>query len=378
MKRVVLIGVALACVATAAAWFWPWHSGPDELRLPGTVEVQEVRLGSKVGGRVAAVHVHESQVVEPNTLLVSFDSPELVARRDLARARLDAAQAALDKANRGPRDEEIAEAKAAADAAKARHAKMTIGFREEEKERAKQDLSASLAEEKQAEDEMVRLQKLSGTGATSLTDVSIALMVRDRARARVKSARALHDMMERGNRPEDISESLAEADRAEARLLLLRNGTRPEDKAAAYAAVGEAQAALNEAEVNLREVSVVASERCVVETLPVRAGSLVPAGQPVVVVHRTDDLWVKVFVPATDLGRLRLGQAVEVSVDSHTGTRFPGRVVHVATVSEFTPRNVQSLDERRHQVFAVKVRVTDPQGVFKSGMAAEVFVPLAE
>jgi multidrug resistance efflux pump len=95
-----------------------------------------------------------------------------------------------------------------------------------------------------------------------------------------------------------------------------------------------------------------------------------------VVALRADDLWVKVFVPATELGRLKLGQGVEVGVDSHPGRLFAGEVIQIADVSEFTPRNVQSLDERRHQVFAVKVRVADPEGVFKSGMAAEVFVPL--
>src|SRR5947207_2048739 len=122
MKRRALIVVALlgAAAAAAAAWYWPRRDGPETLRLPGTVEVQEVRLGSKVGGRVAAVHVREGQVVEPGTVLVTFDSPELVARRDQARAKLDAAQAALAKANRGPQDEEIAEAKFAADAANAR------------------------------------------------------------------------------------------------------------------------------------------------------------------------------------------------------------------------------------------------------------------
>jgi multidrug resistance efflux pump len=92
---------------------------------------------------------------------------------------------------------------------------------------------------------------------------------------------------------------------------------------------------------------------------------------------KADDLWVKVFIPETELGRVRLDQAVTVTVDSYPGTRFPGRVIQIATQSEFTPRNIQSIDERRHQVFAAKVRVDNPQGVFKSGMAAEVTIPVA-
>ncbi len=376
MKRVAFIVVILLVAAGAVAWYWPRRAEPEVLKLPGIVEVQEVRLGSKVGGRVSAIHVREGQIVEPNTLLVSFDSPELVARRDVARARLDEAQATLDKVNAGPRVEEVAEAKAAAEAAKARNDKMLAGYREEQKVQAKNELEAALAEEKQAGDEMDRMQLLRGTAAASRTDFSFALMVRDRARARARSAQAAYDLIIHGNRREDIAEARAEMDRANAHYQMLQHGSRSEDKQAAYAALNLAQANLNEAEANLKEAEVIAPERSFVQTLPVRAGSLVPAGQPVIVVHRTEDMWVKVFVPSTQLGRIQLGQRVEVTVDSPRGKRFEGTVTQISAVSEFTPRNVQSLDERQHQVFAVKVRVADTEGVFKSGMAAEVHLPL--
>ena len=82
-------------------------------------------------------------------------------------------------------------------------------------------------------------------------------------------------------------------------------------------------------------------------------------------------------VPETELGKVKLGQEVEVTNDAYPGRRFPGVIDQIANASEFTPRNVQSADERHHQVFAIKVRVDNREGVFKSGMAAEVFVPLA-
>ena len=112
--------------------------------------------------------------------------------------------------------------------------------------------------------------------------------------------------------------------------------------------------------------------------LAVRTGDLVPPNQPVLRVLRDDDLWVKVFVPETQLGEIKLGRQVEVTVDSYPGRRIPGTIDQIASVSEFTPRNVQSVDERRHQVFAVKVKVDNRDGIFKSGMAAEVAIPLAE
>jgi multidrug resistance efflux pump len=340
--------------------------------------VQEVRLGSRLGGRVAAVHVREGQVAEPGQLLVTIEQPEWSAKREQARQRVAAAQAALEKANNGPLEEEIAEAKAAADAAKARLARATAGFREEEKRQAKADLAAAQAEQERADKEYARLAQLPQQVAVSKEELDAAAAARDSARARVRSARARLDLVLAGTRPEEVAEAKAEAERWTARYELLRRGTRGEDKAAAYAAVKQAEAELAEADVNFHETTVAAPERCVIEVLVVRPGDLVPPGQPVVRALRADDLWVKVFAPATELGRLRLGQAVAVAVDSHPGRRFAGEITQIANVSEFTPRNVQSLDERRHQVFAVKVRVADPEGVFKSGMAAEVFVPMSD
>ncbi len=373
MKRVVFVLLILAVVGGAAAWFWPGNGGPQVLRLPGTVEVQEVRLGSRVGGRVSAVLVREGQVVEAGTMLVTFESPELVARRDQAKQKLAAAVAAQAKADKGPLKEEIAEAKALAEGAKAKHQKMVAGYRDEEKRQAQSELDAALADEKQARQDYDRIRKLE---APSATERDAARANLDRATGRLKAARAARDLIVNGYRPEDVAEAKAELDRATAHYELLLRGTREEDKAAAYAATQEARARLAEAEADLREATVIAPERVAIETVDVRAGSLVPAGQPVVIAQRADDLWVKAFVPATELGKLRLNQAVEVSVDSHLGKRFAGHVTQIANVSEFTPRNVQSLDERKHQVFAIKVRVDDPDGVFKSGMAAEVFVPV--
>jgi multidrug resistance efflux pump len=159
---------------------------------------------------------------------------------------------------------------------------------------------------------------------------------------------------------------------------LLKAGTRSEEIAAAVARVAEMRGRVEEMNANLAETVVRAPEKAVVETLSVRKGDVVPPNQPVVRVLRAADLWIKVFVPETELGKVRLGQPVTVTIDSYPGRRFEGNITWIASSSEFTPRNVQSADERQHQVFAVKVRVPDPQGIFKSGMAATVIVPTHE
>src|SRR5262249_59801661 len=95
-------------------------------------------------------------------------------------------------------------------------------------------------------------------------------------------------------------------------------------------------------------------------------------------VLRRWDRWVRVYVPEPEMGKIRLGQTVYVTTDSYPGRRLEGKIIQINAEAEFTPRNVQSAEERRHQVFGVRVRVDDPQGVLKSGMAAEVVVPLGE
>ncbi len=109
-----------------------------------------------------------------------------------------------------------------------------------------------------------------------------------------------------------------------------------------------------------------------VEVVAVRKGDLVMPNQPVLRSARIDDLWVKVYVPETDLYRFKLGQEADVTIDGLPNEHFAGTIRFIDSESEFTPRNVQSADERRHQVFGIKVRIADPKGRFKSGMAAEV------
>jgi membrane fusion protein YbhG len=371
-------GALLVACAAALGFFWPFGSREEILRLPGIVEIQEVRLGSKVGGRVLKILVQEGEMVSPGQELVVFDVPEVQAQLEQAQAKLDAAIADWDKAEAGPRTQEKRAAWATTLAARARYKRMLAGWRSEEKEQARSDLDTAEADLKQARDEFARTSNLFRQRAAAKGDYDIALANRDRAQGRVNSARARYLMLSAGNRKEDKATAWAEWKQAEWQARLLQAGTRVEDKAAAKARMDELRARVEELKVNLRERTVYAPERAIVEVLSVRPGDLVPPNTPIVRVLRAEDLWVKVYVPETDLGKVRLNQIVDVRIDSYPDRRFRGQVRQVASISEFTPRNVQSVDERRHQVFGVRVRVDDPQGVFKSGMAAEVCLPLAE
>ncbi len=384
-RRLAVIAAVLIVLSAAAVagyelipreWLPGYDRSPKNLILPGVVEVQEVRLGSKVGGRVRGVHVLEGDRVEPGAPLVTLDVPELEAQRSQWRAKLRSDLAELEKARNGPRREEIAAAAAAVAAASARHDRLKHGYREEEIREARSDWLSAEADLKLAEENFGRYEALLRRNSATQGQVDSARADFDRARGRAAASRAHYDLVSKGNRPEEVAEAAALLDQARANLDLLKAGTRAEDIAALEAQVEQTRARLREVEANLAEAVVHAPSKAVVDVVSVRQGDLVAAGQAVVRVLQADDLWVKVFIPETELGRIRLGEAVEVTVDSHPGVRFHGRFAQIAHESEFTPRNIQSVDERRHQVFSAKVRVEDAHGVFKSGMAAVVTVPL--
>jgi multidrug resistance efflux pump len=376
--KILFVAVSVVVAAAALVYWWPFGGREAALTLPGTVETQEVRLGSKSGGRVAEVLVREGDLLTPCQLVVRLEVPELEAQRQQAEGALRSAEAELEKARNGARPEEKEAARDAVAAAEARLRRLKKGPRDEEIRQAEADLEAAEADLKLARQKYERTGRLITVAGVSQEEQETAVALLGRLQAQTRAAKARLDLLHAGTRPEEIDEAAAELKRARAQLDLLLAGTRSEDVAAAEARVTEAGGKLKEAQERVAEAEVRAPEAAVVEVLAVRPGDLVAPNQPLLRVLRADDLWVRVYVPETQLGRVRLGQEVEVRVDSYPGKRFAGTVMQIAAVSEFTPRNVQSADERRHQVFGVKVHVADPQGVFKSGMAAEVVVPLAD
>ena len=151
---------------------------------------------------------------------------------------------------------------------------------------------------------------------------------------------------------------------ARSRLDLLLAGTRPERLAAA-------RAQLAELDTQLRELTVVAPTNCVLELLSVKVGDVVPANREVATLLLTHHLWVRVFVPEPWLGRVKLGGPAVVRVDAFPGRDFKGTIEQIARAAEFTPRNVQTTEERVKQVFGVKVRLENLDDL-RAGMAADV------
>ena len=232
------------------------------------------------------------------------------------RARRDQLAAALAELEAGPRREEIAAAKA-------------------EWEAQSTDLELARSEQKRADD--LFAQK-------TISDTE-----HDRAMSRART----------------LEKSVAAA---KARYDLLLAGTRTERLA-------QSRALIAELDTQLREMTITSPTNAVLEVLNVKPGDVLAPGREAATLLLTNHLWVRVYVPQTELGRIQLGQAVTVLADALPGRDFPGVVEQIGRAAEFTPRNVQTAADRIKQVFGIKVRLDDRDGRLHAGMSVEVKFP---
>jgi multidrug resistance efflux pump len=373
MRRRIAIGIGAAAVVIAVIWtVSAWMAHRDRFEYSGTVETREIQIGSKVGGRVTEVAVEEGQVVKAGAVLVRFECDELKAQREQAAAALAQAQADVDKMMRGNRPEEIAQAEATARAQRAAFEEARNGPRRQEIEQADADYKAALADATNAQVFYGRMEKLVAADTISRQQFDDARDKRDAAAQRAESTRQRLALLQAGTRAEDVNAAEAKLKQAEAAAELARRGFRKEDIGAAKARLAEAQGRVAELDARLREAELMSPADAVVEVVSVRPGDLVQGGRIVITMLEASQLWVKVYVPETDLTHVHVGQRATVRVDSFGGGAFQGHVGQIASQAEFLPRNVQTKSDREHQVFGVKVYVDDAQGVLKSGMSARV------
>ncbi len=254
----------------------------------------------------------------------------LVAEGDSVRPRQSLVRLAAPEL--GPRREQV----------EALLAELRAGARTEELATAEAESAAISAELEFARADERRTAQLANTGAIAASD-------RDRAVSRAAA----------------LEKSLVAS---RSRHQLLAAGARPER-------IAQVEAQLREIGTQIHELEVVAPVAATVETLHVKLGDVLPPGAPVATLLYTDSLWVRVYVPATWLGHLQLGGKVRVEVDSFPGKEFAGEIEQIARAAEFTPRNVQTSEDRVKQVFGVKIRLPAGAPELRAGMSADVFFP---
>jgi len=375
-SRAIRIALAVGILVVIAGSLYGWLSaGRDpSLTASGNIEADEILVGSKVGGRVSKVLVREGDRVQAGQVLIELERDELEARRAEAAGQVAQFEAALEQLRRGSRPEEVARARAQAQQAVENLAMAQAGPRPEEIRQARADVEAALAEAQNAELQARRFEALVAEGAISAQERDNAVNRRDTDRARLEAARQKLQLLEAGSRREEIAVAQQRAHEAAALQEQVERGPREEEIRQAQAVLVQAKARLQANKSQLDETVIRAPRDAVVEVLDLRPGTLVAPNKPLAILIEPD-LWVRVYIPEDKLGHIRLGEPVEVRVDSFPGRRFSGVVDQINRKAEFTPRNVQTPEERVNQVFGVKVRLEDPERHLRAGMAADVTFP---
>jgi HlyD family secretion protein len=318
--RVVVPVVLLALVVVG--WIaWRGRTPGGAIAASGTVEATEAQVGFQVPGRIATVAVHEGDLVRSGLVLATLDSSDATARLEQAVAQEAAARAQLVQLVRGSRPEEIGSAQAQRDAAK------------QQFDDAKLDKD--------------RADRLIQTGAVSQQAWDKAKVAFEVAQSRLQQA--------------------------EEQYRMVREGPRREQVDAGRAQLAQATAAAGAARVGADNTRLAAPFDGVVTVRHHEPGEVIAAGMPVLTIMNRDDRWVRIYVPEDRVGAVSLGEAATIASDAAHGHDVAGTVVFIASQAEFTPKNVQTREERVKLVYAVKVRITgDPQYVLKPGMPADV------
>ena len=347
------------------------------LQVSGFIEADDIRLGSRVGGRVEKVVVDEGDTVKKGQVLVELEPYDLNERRAEAQAHLKQQQENWKKMTAGFRAEETAQAKARYDRWSARLELLKNGPRDQEIAAARSQLELARAELDLAEENHRRTAKLQAEKVATQEQLDLKVRELKVAKARNQAALEQLDLLEEGTRREEIAEAEAQLREAEAAWKLMQNGYREEEIAAAAASMDAAKSALAAIERQLAELKILSPTDGAVESIELEPGDLVAPNAPVLSLIDTGELWVRAYVPENRL-RLSLGDRVDISVDSYPGERFLGEVTYIARQAEFTPGNVQTPEERSKQVFRIKVTLREGRDRLRPGMAADVHLESAD
>ncbi len=334
MRRTASRTIAFALAAMVAACARPEPSGP--VRVSGHVEATEVQVAAEVGGRLLELLVAEGDRVATGDTIARLDTRDVQLQIDRTRAERAAASAQFRFLERGARPEDVRQAQAQVDAAAA-------------------EADAIAGEGKAAQADFDRFDALLKANAGSQKQRDDALGRVNLLRDRERSAR---------DRVRAAGEALAR----------LRAGATREELDAALARVAAVDAQIAALEKTRGDAVVLSPTSGIVTQTLMDAGEMVAPRVPLLVVTDLDRAWANLFVPEPLIPRVKLGQAATVVTDA--GDRLPGTVSFVSPQAEFTPRNVQTADERSRLVYRIKVAVDNRAGTLKAGMPVDAEMEL--
>ncbi|MBI5017108.1 MAG: efflux RND transporter periplasmic adaptor subunit [Deltaproteobacteria bacterium] len=375
-KPLLLLPVVLVAAGTAVFLFLRSRNAEDGsvLRVSGNIEATEAEVGFKIAGRVLERPVDEGQRVDRGQLLARLDSADLSQQVAAGRAAVAVAQAALAELVAGSRPEEITQASAGAARARAALDELLNGSRPQEIAAADAQVALDRADAARLRLDAERARNLLEAGLATVQQNDAAQTAYEVARNRVKESEERRSLVVAGPRPEQIRQARAALTQAEEQYALVRQGPRRETIAQARAHLEQVTQTLAQTETTLGYATLSSPLSGLVLSKNVEPGEVVAPGTPVVTVADLHVVWLRGYVPESDLGRVKLGQRARVTTDTYPGKAYEGRVSFLSSQAEFTPKAVQTPKERVKLVYRVKIDVPNPALELKPGMPADAAI----
>ncbi len=380
-RHLLIPGLFIVLAAGLAVWFYFLRAKAPEgvFEASGTVKGTEVTVSSKLAGNVETLSIKEGQAVNKGDLIARISSREIEARVEQAKAQVDASRNRLKEIEASIRAVSASIERAEANlkfvkedsfhrvhqagAARAR-AEADIGDAESRWSLAKKDyeryselLKGGVIPRKQFEEAEANLRSAEARLDASKKALEEAKAAKERAEASALEVKA---------REKEYKGLLDERERIKASYETAKNQS------------AEAAARLKEIEATLKDAEILAPSGGTVINKLVEQGELVSEGTPVAALIDLTDVYVKVYIPEKDIGKVRLGNPARIYADAFPGRSFAGKVIEVSQQAEFTPKEVHEKEERTKLVFGVKVGIENPEGYLKPGMPADVKVKWKE
>jgi HlyD family secretion protein len=314
--------IIVLCLAVLGGLGCSGNGAKDVISASGTIETVEVHVASKVSGQLLELAIEEGSRVKPGAKLAVVDHAALDIQLRQAEAGVRLAEAQLALLVKGARSEDIRQAEAVQNQAEAA---LTV-----------------------AEDDARRMRELVKTE-------SVTPKQREDAEARLTIATAQRN-------------AGAEA------LKKVRTLARPEEIQAAEARLAQAVAAADLLKKTIADCTILAPAGGIVTHKAVEPGELVTPGATIVTLAELDSVFVMIYVTANELGRVRLGGPAEIKIDSFPEKVFEGIVTYISPEAEFTPKNIQTKQDRVKLVFGVKVEIENREGLLKPGLPADAVI----
>lgn len=381
--------VFVVAVVSLALWWWTRspRDGSNTIRVSGNVELAEVKISFKTAGRLVELLVDEGDVVKKGMTIARLDQAQLLHQRDRERAVLAAAQSQYHQLQTAIEYQQqtvigqIAQWQAELKQAEAHLRKLLAGSRAQEVEQAQAIVQEARTQFEWAEKEWQRAQVLYAHEDISTAQYDQVRARYDAAAATLKRAEENAALIREGARAEDIEAARALVERAKAGLQLaeaakLELKRREQELAARRAEIDRARAQVALVDVQLDDTMAVSTIDGVVLQKSAEVGEILAAGATVVTIGDLDRPWIRGYIAEQDLGRVKIGAKVKVTTDSFPNKVYRGRVSFIASEAEFTPKHIQTPEERVRLVYRIKIEVENPQHELKLNMPVDAEILL--